>query len=71
MAAKCAYPNIEAERARAQLTQQEIADRLGISRRTYCKYQSSGHMPVSVVIKLSDIFNCTIDYLLGLTRNPT
>lgn len=65
------YPNIEAERARNQLTTQELADKLGVERKSYYNWISKGNIPVTQLIALSKIFNCSVDYLLGLTRNPT
>lgn len=64
------YPNIEAERARVQLSQDMLVQRLGVERKTYYNWLSKGNIPVSVLIQLSDMFDCSTDYLLGRTRNP-
>ena len=63
------YPNIEAERARKNLTQEALADMLGIERKSYYNWLSKGNIPINALIKMSDIFDCSIDYLLGRTKN--
>lgn len=65
------YPNIEAERARNGYSQEELIERLGYKeRRSYYGWLTSGNIPTSVLIKMADLFNCSVDYLLGRTRNP-
>ena len=50
-------------------TQQHIADLLFINRRTYSAYENGVNaMSPEVLIKLSQIFDTSIDYLLGLTE---
>ena len=63
------YPNIEAERVRAGLSQDELIAKLGYKeRKTYYNWLSSGNIPTSAMIQMSDIFHCSIDYLLGRTN---
>ena len=62
--------NIEAERARNNLSQDELSKKLGIARKTYYEKQLKEDFSVEMLIKMSKLFNCSIDYLLGLTRNP-
>lgn len=64
------YPNIEAERKRLNLSQEDFSEKLGIERKTYYNWLTKGNIPISVLIKLSEMFDCSIDYLLGRTRNP-
>lgn len=65
------YPNIEAERIRMGLSQTEIICRLGYKeRRTYYNWLKSGNIPIPVLVKMADMFDCSVDYLLGRTRNP-
>lgn len=60
------YPNIEAERVRKGMSQEELIKELGYKeRKTYYNWLNSGNIPESVLIKMADIFNCTIDYLLS------
>lgn len=63
--------NIEAERARNELTIEQLCKKLGITSKTYYHYRMGQAIPSNVLIKLSDIFGCSIDYLLGLTSSPT
>lgn len=64
------YPNIEAERIRAGLSQEELTRKLNYKeRKTYYNWLATGNIPCSVLIKMSDIFGCTIDYLLGRSHN--
>lgn len=59
--------NIEAERGRLQLTKEKISEELGISSKTYLSYVRGAPIPSTILIKMSKIFDCTVDYLLGLT----
>lgn len=59
------YPNIEAERARHGLNAEDLAKKLGVSRKTLYNWTNSGNIPSSALIRMADIFQCSIDYLLG------
>lgn len=49
-------------------TQQYIADLLFINRSTYSAYENdSNAVPIEILIRLSQIHNTSVDYLLGLT----
>lgn len=53
------------------LTQQQIADRLKISRSTYAQYELGRRRPdYEILIDLANIFNVSVDYLLGRTDDP-
>lgn len=57
---------IRSLRKQAHLTQQEMANLLGISRRTYANYERGVHaMPVEVLVCIADIFDTSLDYLTG------
>ena len=58
------YPNIEAERARHGMTAEALAAALGVSRKTLYNWCSSGKIPQSALMTMSQVFNCSIDYLL-------
>lgn len=62
------YPNIEAERARQGKTGEELAQDLGVSRKTLYNWIAKGNIPTTALIKMADMFGCTIDYLLGRTN---
>ena len=54
------------------LTQQQVADYLVCNRQVYARYeQGKREIPVSMVIKLSKLYNTSTDYILGLTNKIT
>ena len=59
------YPNIEAERARNGLSYEEMARRLGVSRKTIYNWLISGNIPQKKLIDMGNLFGCSIDYLLS------
>ena len=60
---------IKAARKECKLTQQQVADILGLDRSTYSYYEL-GHLKpsVEVVVKLSVIFNADLEWLTGAGR---
>lgn len=53
-------------RNRHNLSQQKLADKLGISRSTVAMWENGSSQPDNdTLVKLSDIFSVTTDYLLG------
>lgn len=47
------------------MTQQELADKLGGAKSTVAMYEKDERKPsLEVLIKLSEIFDCSIDYIL-------
>ncbi len=55
-------------RMRNNLKQTEVAERLGISISTYCRYEYGEREPVaSVLIRIADFYGVSIDYLVGRT----
>lgn len=61
--------NIEAERGRKQMTKEGISRHLGITSRTYWNYVEGKPIPSDKLIAMARLFNCSTDYLLGLTDN--
>jgi len=50
-------------------TQQHVADLLFISRTTYAAYENSVNQPpFDMLIKIANIHNTSVDFLLGLTN---
>lgn len=48
------------------LTQEDLAKKINTSRSNIANYENDKNMPsIDVLNKLSEIFNCSIDYLLG------
>ena len=58
-------------RRKTGISQQKLADTLGVSRPTITQIES-GERKVSSdeLVKLSEIFDCTLEYLLGLKGEP-
>lgn len=63
-------PNILRElREERHLYQEDIAEVLGISQQSYSKYETGANeFPSRHLIKLSEYYNVTTDYLLGKTK---
>lgn len=59
------YKNLQAEQARAGMTNQQVADYLGISRNSYENKKRTGKFVVSEVQKLCTIFKSDFEYLFA------
>lgn len=59
------YPNIEAERARMGLSKTDIAEQLGVTRKTYYSWITTGNIPQTAIKKLVMFFGLSSEYLLG------
>ena len=65
----CRKSNIEAERVRRQLTMEDLASKLNITAKTYSNYvRGITPIPSDVLYKMSELFDVTIDYLLGVHK---
>jgi transcriptional regulator with XRE-family HTH domain len=60
------YPNrLKAARKQASLTQQEVANRLGLTKQAYLMYEyGKRDMKVSMLAELAKIFGCSADWLV-------
>jgi len=59
------YPNIAAERARHQMSLEDLAEHLGVTRKTIYNWEQSGNIPQHALEKMSALFSVDIDYLLS------
>ncbi len=51
------------------ISQQELADKLGVDRSTIGKYETNTRIPeVKMLIQLAKFFDVTTDFLLGLSE---
>ncbi|MDR0951007.1 MAG: DUF4065 domain-containing protein [Candidatus Ancillula sp.] len=58
--------NLQDFRKISQLSQKEVAERIGVSRPTYSNYESGGTEPKACELSaLADLFNITVDDLLS------
>ena len=67
------YPRIRDLREDSDLNQTDLARQLGMSQTGYSKYETGENaVPVAVLEKLADIFDTSVDYLIGRTdeRKP-
>lgn len=65
------YPNIRNLREDKDMTQTQMAAILHCSQRIYSNYERGDvDIPTEILIKLSDFHAVSVDYLLGLTKNP-
>lgn len=59
---------IKGLREEKNLNQEEVAKILNISQRTYSYYENGRDIPISLLIKLANFYNVSIDYLLNRTN---
>ena len=55
----------------SDLTQQQVADAIGITQRKYSYIETGQQLTDDLLIKLANFYNVSIDYLLQQTANPT
>lgn len=66
------FENIRNLRIDKGYTQKQIGEYLGISQNTYSQYEIGVlNYPVDVIIKLADLYEVSIDYLVGRTNTKT
>lgn len=62
------YDRIRSLREDNDITQKQIAEYLKVHQTTYSDYELGNvNMPISVLINLADLYNTSIDYLVGRT----
>ncbi len=59
-------------REKRGLTQEDLANKIGISRASLSHYEKNRREPdYTTMTKLADFFHVSVDYLLGRTSEPT
>lgn len=53
------------------LSQEQMADKLGVKRSTYAKWEKDINKPTRKVNDIAAYFHVTTDYILGRTAQPT
>ena len=62
------FKNLRAIREDKDIKQKDIARYLNVSQNTYSQYETGViSLTADILIKLSDYYNVSIDYLVGLT----
>lgn len=57
---------IKSERVRAGMNQQELGERVGVTRKTVVLWERGDVIPpTKKLIAMADMFGCSTDYLLG------
>ena len=65
------FQKLEDLRIDADKTQEEIAQLLNCKREVYRRYEKGiNEIPVWAIIKLSQYYKKSVDYILGLTNDP-
>ena len=65
------YERMRNLREDKDLKQKDIAKMLNVAQTTYSDYENGKiNMPTSILIKLAELYNTSIDYLLGMKDNP-
>ncbi len=65
------YQRIRDLREDHDLKQCQLADYLNCSQQVYSNYElGQRDIPTDVLIRLSQLYNVSTDYILGLTNNP-
>lgn len=65
------YPRLRDMREDHDLTQQKLAEYLGMPQPQYFRYeQGLRDIPTDILIQLAKLYNTATDYLLGLTEDP-
>lgn len=65
------YQRLRDLREDHDLKQREVAELLRCSQQVYSNYElGQRDIPTDVLVRLSDFYKVSVDYLLGLTNNP-
>ena len=65
---KSVYRRIRDLREDRDLKQRQLAEQLGCSQKTYSDYETGKtHVPVEILMGLSEIYGTSVDYLVALT----
>lgn len=64
------FRRIEDLRVDSDLTQEQVANHLGLAREVYRRYEKGTRsIPVDCLIGLANLYCTSVDYILGLTDN--
>lgn len=64
------YPRLRDLREDADLSQEQVAEYLGMKQPQYSRYERGlRDIPTDVLIRLAKLYKTSTDYILGLTNN--
>ncbi len=66
------YKRLKEARQKAGLTQQQAAEALNLSVRSYQRYEAANGQcdpPIATLVEIADLFNVSIDWLLCRDKN--
>ncbi|MBQ5328372.1 MAG: helix-turn-helix transcriptional regulator [Oscillospiraceae bacterium] len=65
------YTRLRDLREDADLTQEQLVQKLGMHKTTYTNYeQGKREPPFDFIIKIAKFYNVSIDYIAGFTNEP-
>ena len=65
------YSRLRDLREDHDLTQDQLVQKLGMHKTTYTNYeQGKREPPFSLMIRLAQLYNVTLDYIAGITSEP-
>ena len=63
---------IQKLRKERKMTQEELAEKLNVTSQAVSKWETDNSYPdITILVKLADIFGCSVDELLGREKNET
>lgn len=66
------YERIKDLRREYGFTQKDVAVKLSMSQTGYSKYETGENdIPTAVLIKLSNLYDVSVDYILGISNDPS
>ena len=66
------YPRLRDLREDHDLTQQKLIEILDMHKTTYTNYeQGKREIPLELAIRLAKLYNVSLDYVAGLSNEPT
>lgn len=61
---------LKVERAKLNFTQQDLADKVGVSRQTINSIEAERYVPsTALAIKISEVFNTTVNEIFKLEKD--
>lgn len=64
------YPRLRDLREDRDLSQQQVADYLGMKQPQYSRYERGlRDIPTDMLIRLAQLYKTSVDYILGLTND--